>query len=167
MAIYKPARMANSEYKHRTIQRKETTTQLRILACFQSSRTVPSLINLMEVSRGTGKRGGLRVYAMHLMELSERSSAILMVHKARNNGLPFFNKEKATDTTQVVVAFEAFQQLSHVSIRPTTAISPAGSPAFGGTRCHPVRSGPPTSCSHPSTSGGGPTSRPGGGSSCG
>ncbi|XP_057802715.1 cation/H(+) antiporter 18-like [Salvia miltiorrhiza] len=124
IAIYKPARMATSEYKHRTIQRKESSTQLRILACFQSTRTVPTLINLMEVSRGTGKRGGLRVYAMHLMELSERSSAILMVHKARNNGIPFFNKDRATDSTQIVVAFEAFQQLSHVSIRPTTAISP-------------------------------------------
>lgn len=123
MAIYKPARLASSEYKHRTIERKESSTQLRILTCFQSSRTVPSLINLMEVSRGTGKRGGLRVYAMHLMELSERSSAILMVHKARNNGIPFFNKDHATDSTQIVVAFEAFQQLSHVSIRPTTAIS--------------------------------------------
>lgn len=124
MAIYKPARLANSEYKHRTIQRKETNTQLRILACFQSTRAIPSLINLMEVSRGTGKRGGLRIFAMHLMELSERSSAILMVHKARNNGIPFFNKERATDSNQIVVAFEAFHQLSQVSIRPTTAISP-------------------------------------------
>ncbi|KAH6783366.1 cation/H+ exchanger 18 [Perilla frutescens var. hirtella] len=124
MAIYKPARMAAMEYKHRTIQRKETNTQLRILSCFHTSRAIPSLINLMEVSRGMGKRGGLRVYAMHLMELSERPSAILMVHKARNNGIPFFNKERATDSNQIVVAFEAFQQLSHVSIRPTTAISP-------------------------------------------
>ncbi|KAG6391080.1 hypothetical protein SASPL_148829 [Salvia splendens] len=123
IAIYKPARVETAEYKHRTIQRKESNTQLRIMACFQSTRTLPTLINLMEVSRGTGRRGGLRVYAMHLTELSERSSAILMVHKARNNGIPFFSKEKATDSTQVVVAFEAFHQLSHVSIRPTTAIS--------------------------------------------
>ncbi|KAG6388254.1 hypothetical protein SASPL_153456 [Salvia splendens] len=124
LAIYKPARMATTEYKHRTIQRKETSTQLRILACFQSSRTVPTLINLMEISRGTGRSGRLRVYAMHLMELSERSSVILMVHKVKNNGIPFFNKEKAPDSTQVVVAFEAFHQLSHVSISPATEISP-------------------------------------------
>ncbi|KAI3468657.1 hypothetical protein Pfo_025320 [Paulownia fortunei] len=127
IAIYKPARLAKSEYKHRTIQRKEASTQLRLLTCFHSTRTVPTLINLMEVSRGTGKRGGLRVYAMHLTELSERSSAILMVHKARKNGLPFWNKGQDTDSNQIIVAFEAFQHLSQVSIRPTTAISPMSS----------------------------------------
>ncbi|KAL3818246.1 hypothetical protein ACJIZ3_004151 [Penstemon smallii] len=124
LAIYKPARMARSEYKHRTIQRKETSTQLRLLTCFQSTRTIPTLINLMEASRGTGKRGGLQVYAMHLMELSERSSAILMVHKARKNGMPLWRKSRDSNSNQVVVAFEALQHLDQVSIRPTTAISP-------------------------------------------
>ncbi|KAL3844525.1 hypothetical protein ACJIZ3_001928 [Penstemon smallii] len=127
LAIYKPARMARSEYKHRTIQRKQTSTQLRLLTCFHSTRSVPTLINLMEASRGTGKKGGLRVYAMHLMELSERSSAILMVHKARKNGMPFWNKGRDSDSNQIVVAFEALQHLNQVSIRPTTAISPMSS----------------------------------------
>ncbi|KAK4422547.1 Cation/H(+) antiporter 18 [Sesamum alatum] len=127
MAIYKPAQMAKMEYKHRTIQRKEADTQLRMLTCFHSTTHIPTLINLMEASRGQGKRGGLRVYAMHLMELSERSSAILMVHKARKNGLPFWSKGQNSDANQIVVAFEAFQHLSQVSIRPTTAISPLSS----------------------------------------
>jgi hypothetical protein len=60
---------------------------------------------------------------MHLMELTERSSAILMVHKVRKNGLPFWNKLQQSGNNQVVVAFEAFRQLSRVSIKPTTAIS--------------------------------------------
>lgn len=124
VAIYKPAQMTKLEYRYRTIQRKESDTQLRMLICFHSTRNIPTLINLMEVSRGTGKKGGLRVYAMHLMELSERSSAILMVHKARHNGLPFWNKVQNSDANQVVVAFDAFHHLSQVSIRPTTAISP-------------------------------------------
>lgn len=90
MGVYKPAKRVNKKnYKHRTIERKSLNTQLRILVCFHSSRNIPSIINLMESSRGTEKHGGLFVYAMHLMELSERSSAILMVHKARKNGLPF------------------------------------------------------------------------------
>ncbi|KAL6501747.1 Cation/H(+) antiporter 18 [Orobanche gracilis] len=123
IAAYKPARMTNQVYKHRTIQRRKPNTQLRLLTCFHSTRTIPTLINLMEISRGTGKNGGLRVYAMHLTELSERSSAILMVHKARKNGMPFWNKVQSTDSNEIVVAFETFQHLSHVSIRPTTAIS--------------------------------------------
>lgn len=124
MAVYKPAKKGSTTvYKHRTIERKNSNTQLRILACFHSSRNIPSIINLLEASRGTEKREGLCIYAMHLMELSERSSAILMVHKARRNGLPFWNKGLRSDSNQVVVAFEAFRQLSRVSVRPMTSIS--------------------------------------------
>ncbi|KAL7223384.1 hypothetical protein ACSBR1_024937 [Camellia fascicularis] len=121
MAIYKPARKA-APYKHRTVKRKDLGTELRLLACFHSTRNIPTMINLIESSRGTGNRGRLCVYAMHLMELSERSSAISMVHKARKNGLPFWNK-KRDDNDQMVIAFEAYQQLSSVIVRPMTAIS--------------------------------------------
>ena len=124
VAVYKPAkRMAKADHKYRTVERKDPNTQLRLLLCFHSARNIPSMLNLIEASRGTGKREGLCLYALHLMELSERSSAILMVHKARNNGLPFWNKVRNSNANHVV-AFEAFEQLSQVSIRPMTAISP-------------------------------------------
>ncbi|XVF51388.1 hypothetical protein PTKIN_Ptkin04bG0181200 [Pterospermum kingtungense] len=123
MAVYKPARRRNIDYKYRTIERKNTGTKLRILACFHSTRNIPSMINLLEASRGVDKREGLSVYALHLMELSERSSAILMVHKARKNGLPFWNKGQRSDSEHVVVAFEAFQQLSQVTVKSMTSIS--------------------------------------------
>ncbi|XP_058076201.1 cation/H(+) antiporter 19-like [Magnolia sinica] len=118
--IYKPARR-HSAHKHRTIQRSNPITELRILACFHSTRNIPTMINLLESSRGTRSRG-LIIYAMHLMKLSERPSAINMVNKARRNGLPFWNK-KRPDTDDMVVAFKAYQQLSHVTIRPMIAIS--------------------------------------------
>ncbi|XVE96008.1 hypothetical protein REPUB_Repub02eG0184600 [Reevesia pubescens] len=121
MAIYKPARKGEP-YKHRRIQRKDLDTELRVLACFHSTRNIPTLINLIESSRGIRKKGPLCVYAMHLMELSERSSAISMIHKARKNGLPFWNK-KREDQDQIVIAFEAYKLLSSVTVRPMTAIS--------------------------------------------
>ena len=124
-AVYKPAkRLSKAKYKYRTIERKDSNTQLRVLACFQNTRNIPTMINLIEASRGTEKKEGLCVYALHLMELTERSSAILMVHKARKNGLPFWNKGRYSDSNQVVVAFEAFRHLSRVFIRPMTSISP-------------------------------------------
>ncbi|XP_059650950.1 cation/H(+) antiporter 18-like [Cornus florida] len=124
MAVYKPAKRARrADYKHRTIERKNYNTQLRVLACFHSSRNIPSTLNLLEASRGVGRPEGLSVYALHLMELSERSSALLMVQKARRNGLPFWNKSQKSDSNCVVVAFEAFRQLSQVSVRPMTSIS--------------------------------------------
>ncbi|WCJ24029.1 Cation/H(+) antiporter 18 [Euphorbia peplus] len=124
VAIYKPAKRAlKGEYKYRTIERKDSNSELRILTCFHSSRNIPTMINVIEASRGTDKKQGLSVYALHLMELSERTSSILMVHKARKNGLPFWNRLQQSDSNEVVVAFEAFRQLSHVVIRPMTAIS--------------------------------------------
>ncbi|XP_059308789.1 cation/H(+) antiporter 18-like [Lycium ferocissimum] len=127
VSVYKPAKLAITKYKNRMIERKDMSKQLRILTCFHSTKNIPTMINLIESSRGTAKKEGLRVYAMHLMELSERSSAILMVHKARKNGLPFWKKGDVSDSNQIVVAFETFEHLSKVSIRPTTAISPMNS----------------------------------------
>ncbi|KAK4276046.1 hypothetical protein QN277_019038 [Acacia crassicarpa] len=124
IALYKPARKAKKDdYKYRTIEGKNPNSQLRVLSCFHSARSIPSMINLIESSRGTQKRDALCVYAMHLKEFSERSSSILMVQKARKNGLPFWNKSHHADSDHVIVAFEAYQQLSQVSVRPMIAIS--------------------------------------------
>ncbi|CAM0948792.1 unnamed protein product [Alopecurus aequalis] len=116
MAIYKPARPSAAPYKRHTIAGHDG--DLRVLACFNGYGNIPTLLNLVELSRGTGSR--LVVYAMHLVELSERSSAISMVHRTRRNAMPFFNKTSSSTTE---VAFEAFQQLSTVRVRPMTAIS--------------------------------------------
>ncbi|WJX60256.1 Cation/H(+) antiporter 18 [Trifolium repens] len=122
MAVYKrKARI--SDYKYKTIERKIADSQLRILVCFHGARNIPSVINLIETSRGIKKRDTLCVYAMHLKEFSERSSSILMVQKVRKNGLPFWNKGHRSDSDHVIVAFEAYQKLSQVCVRPMIAIS--------------------------------------------
>ncbi|XP_066356255.1 cation/H(+) antiporter 19-like [Miscanthus floridulus] len=122
MAIYKPARRT-VPYKRRTVECApgDADSELRVLACFHTNRHIPTLLNLVEATRGTARRR-LTMYAMHLVELSERSSAISLVQRARRDGMPFFNgKEQRTE--QVVVAFEAFQKLSSVRVRAMTAIS--------------------------------------------
>ncbi|MFS7936820.1 putative cation/H+ exchanger, sodium/solute symporter superfamily [Helianthus anomalus] len=129
IAVYKPAKkLTKSEYKHRTIYRKDfSTSPFRMFFTFHGIRNLPTIINLIEASRGTGKNETLTVHAMHLMELTERSSAILMAHKTRKNGSPFWKKGPKANSDQILVAFETFQQLSKVSIRPTTAISAVSS----------------------------------------
>jgi hypothetical protein len=111
--IYKPASKA-VPYKHSKIQRERPEDELRILACLHGMRKIPSIINLIEASRGI-RKPALRLYIIHLVELSERSSAIMMVHKARKNGLPFWNRNRSQQD-QIVVAFEAYEQLSRVTI---------------------------------------------------
>ncbi|CAN7109615.1 unnamed protein product [Brassica rapa subsp. narinosa] len=126
LAVYKPGKSSSKgDYNNRTIEETNRSNKpLRLMFCFQSIMNIPTIVNLIEASRGTNRKETLSVYAMHLMELSERSSAILMAHKVRKNGLPFWNKDKSGNSSDmVVVAFEAYQRLSRVSVRPMTAIS--------------------------------------------
>ncbi|KAL6336442.1 hypothetical protein AAG906_014614 [Vitis piasezkii] len=114
MTIYKPVRggpVDSSKY------------DLRILACVHGPGNVPSLISLIEATR-SAKKSQLKLYVMRLVELTERSSSIIMVQRARKNGFPFINRfRRGQSDDRVEVAFEAYGQLGRVSVRPTTAIS--------------------------------------------
>lgn len=122
MAIYKPARNP-TPYTRRTLEMEDSKDDLRILSCVHGMKNVAAMINLTEATRGMRKRT-LRLYILHLMELSERTSAIMIVQRARRNGRPFFNQSKHSDNKdQIVAAFETYEQLSKVTVRPMTAIS--------------------------------------------
>jgi hypothetical protein len=82
----------------------------------------------MEASRGTrrSKLTVLTMYAMHLVDLSERLSAISMGQRARRNGLPFSCRRWRDGGAEIVVAYEAFRRLRAVAVKPMTAISDLG-----------------------------------------
>ncbi|KAJ7520518.1 hypothetical protein O6H91_19G009000 [Diphasiastrum complanatum] len=122
MALYKPARAARP-YTQKKLDMGNSSDELRILACVHGIKNVPAIINLIEMTRGTSNNP-LRLYILHLVELSERSSAIMMVHRVRKNGRPFTNKNGTVE--HIVVAFEAFGHLQKVTVRPMTAISDFG-----------------------------------------
>ncbi|KAL1105609.1 hypothetical protein V6Z11_D04G144800 [Gossypium hirsutum] len=126
MAIYKPAR-GSSALTHRKLRdltnTDESKDELRILACLHGLGNVPSIITLIESTRST-KKSQLKLFIMHLVELTERSSSIILVHRARRNGLPFVNRlRRGVWHDRVTGAFQAYSQLGRVSVRPTTAIS--------------------------------------------
>lgn len=120
MAVYKPAR-SNS----RTSSNSGKKYELRILACVHGPGNISSLINLIESIRPT-KKDQLKLYIMHLVELTERSSSIVMVQRVRKNGFPFvsrFNYKVRAFHERVAVAFRAYGQMGQVIVRTTTAIS--------------------------------------------
>ncbi|MQL79435.1 hypothetical protein Taro_011872 [Colocasia esculenta] len=129
MAIYKPARPGRSSYNKRKLQRASSgeaaayPKELRILTCIRSPRDVPSMINLVESVRGGTKKSPLKLYILHLVELTERSSSIIMALGARRNGLPFWNPMKKDTRDPSLVAFQAYGQLGRVRVRPMTAVS--------------------------------------------
>ncbi|KAF8404351.1 hypothetical protein HHK36_009234 [Tetracentron sinense] len=121
-AIYKPARRF-VPYKRRTIQRSKPDAELRILACIHTPRNVPTIVNLLEASQPT-KKSPLCVYALHLVELTGRASAMLIVHNTRKSGRPAANRTQA-QSDHIINAFENYEQhTSNVSVQPLTAISP-------------------------------------------
>lgn len=132
MAIYKPARRMTAP-THRKLRdlsassdfSDDSRDKLRILACAHGQGNAPALISLVESIRSTKKSSTLKLFIMHLVELTERSSSIIMVQRVRKNGLPFFNRfRRGQWHDRVAGAFQAYRQLGRVSVRPTTAISP-------------------------------------------
>ncbi|CAN1135307.1 Cation/H(+) antiporter 20 [Linum perenne] len=129
MLIYKPARLGggNSGSPRRKLgdltATKESKDELRMLACVHGPGNVPSIITLVESIRST-KISQLKLFVMHLVELTERSSSIIMVRRVRKNGFPFFNRRRGEWHDRLSGAFQAYSQLGRVTVRPTTAISP-------------------------------------------
>jgi hypothetical protein len=114
MVLYKPARNP-IPYTHRKLDMDDSRNVLRILSCVHGMKNVPAMINLTEAMRGIPKHA-LRLYTLHLVELSERTSSILLVQRARRDGRPYFNQgNQDEDRDQVVVAFKTYGQLSKVT----------------------------------------------------
>ncbi|XP_024190171.1 cation/H(+) antiporter 20 [Rosa chinensis] len=128
MAIYKPYVVASQsesslERQNSPSKNPKKKKELLILACIHGPGSVPSLINLIESTGTSSENSLLKVYVMHLVELTDRSSSIMMVHKVRKNGLPFINRFCLGVARHIASAFEAYSQVGQVTILHTTAIS--------------------------------------------
>lgn len=126
MALYKPARNP-VPYIRRKLDMEDPKDDLRILSCVHGMKNVPAMINLTEATRGMRKRA-LRLYILHLMELSERTSSILIVQRARKDGRPYFNQRLPAED-QIGVAFETYGQLSKVQVSPLALSTPCSDDA--------------------------------------
>lgn len=120
--IYRPSKGFIS-YKRRTIQMSKKDAEFRVLVCIHTPRNVPTMINLLEASNPT-KKSPICIYVLHLVELTGRTSALLIVHNSRKPDHPALNRTEA-QSDHIINAFENFEQhASHVSVQPLTAISP-------------------------------------------
>ncbi|KAL0655582.1 hypothetical protein Bca4012_076166 [Brassica carinata] len=120
--LYKPVKRSVS-YKRRTIQQTKPDSELRVLVCVHTPRNVPTIINLLEASHPT-KRSRICIYVLHLVELTGRASAMLIVHNTRKSGKPALNRTQA-QSDHIINAFENYEQhAAFVAVQPLTAISP-------------------------------------------
>lgn len=114
-SIYCPNKRL-SKYKQRMIQKARPDAEFKILACFQSNRNVSGIINILDCSNAS-EESPLNVFALHLVELTGRASAVLIVHKP---------KDKNSYSEQIINSLETYANLNEqlVTIHPLTALSP-------------------------------------------
>ncbi|KAL1364698.1 hypothetical protein HN51_012829 [Arachis hypogaea] len=121
-AIYNPTKRVIS-YKRRTIQMSRKDEELKVLVCIHTPRNVPSIINLLDASNPT-KKSPICIYVLHLVELTGRTSALLIVHNSRKSDQPALNATQA-QSDHIINAFANYeQQASCVTVQPLTAMSP-------------------------------------------
>ncbi|RDX88111.1 Cation/H(+) antiporter 20, partial [Mucuna pruriens] len=101
----------------------KATNELRVLACVHGPNNSPSIINLMESIRST-KKSSLKVFIMHLVEFTERSSSIILAQNANKNGSLSFNRSSRVEwLDQLYRAFQVHSPLGQVSVLSKTTIS--------------------------------------------
>ncbi|XP_022770058.1 cation/H(+) antiporter 15-like [Durio zibethinus] len=113
------------QYNRRSLEKSIPDAPFRVLACVHSTRNLSGLINLLQISNAT-RNSPIIVFAVHLVELAGRASAMIIFHDksktadAGNNA----TREKA-EAEQIVNAFESFENDNHaVTVQPLTAVSP-------------------------------------------
>ncbi|XP_020114323.1 cation/H(+) antiporter 15 [Ananas comosus] len=127
-AVHHPVRRLLG-YKRRNLQRSKPDAELRMLVCVHTTRNVPSIISLLDLSNPT-KRSPIFVYALHLVELTGRASNMLVVHNTavKHHRRPSSKSSAAGSHAQndhIFAAFESYEQhAGGVSIQTLTTVSP-------------------------------------------
>ncbi|MCO5584269.1 hypothetical protein L7F22_038193 [Adiantum nelumboides] len=120
MALYKPARNL-VPYKRRMLympnEKALADLDIWLLACVHGMPNVDAIINLVEATRDTC-RHPLHMFILHLLEFSERPLSIMKVQRVRHNGHPIWDQQHH-DVDNIVVSFEAYEELSKVMVCPT------------------------------------------------
>ncbi|CAL9146675.1 unnamed protein product [Musa hybrid cultivar] len=128
LEIFHKTSRSRAAYKRRNLQQCRPDTELRMVACVYTARNVPSIISLLQMSNPT-KRSPVFVYVVHLLELTGRGAAMMIVHQASSK----HTQEKvgskssgcALQADQIIAPFQSYeQQAGGVSVQWVTAVSP-------------------------------------------
>ncbi|CAI9105946.1 OLC1v1004983C2 [Oldenlandia corymbosa var. corymbosa] len=107
ISLYRPSKN-QIPYKRRTIQKAKSDEELRVLACIYDTKNVPSIINLLDVSNST-QRSPISIFVLHLIELTGRASAMLVIHTSNRSGPRNNLSYVEAQTDQIASAFDNFE----------------------------------------------------------
>ncbi|XP_020198260.1 cation/H(+) antiporter 15-like [Aegilops tauschii subsp. strangulata] len=121
--VYRPSRRLVG-YKRRNLQRIRHDSELRMLACVHTTRNVPSVLSLLELSNPS-KRSPIFIYALHIIELTGRASNMLAAAAASSSSRTSSSSALPATTEHIFNAFENYERLTGgVSIQTLAAVSP-------------------------------------------
>ncbi|KAH7302254.1 hypothetical protein KP509_23G062500 [Ceratopteris richardii] len=121
MAFYKPARNPTS-HAHRNLEGSyKNNDEIRVLACVYGTRSIPALLNLVEACRVADNEKQVRLFPLHLTELSERTLSIMNLCRATSE--EFILTEITNTDDAVSVAFDAYSRISKVTVKLTSIVS--------------------------------------------
>ncbi|KAH7285783.1 hypothetical protein KP509_33G045800 [Ceratopteris richardii] len=123
-ALYKPARDP-VPYIHRKLEGVQKD-QLRILACVHGTRAIPAVLNLVEACKATSKKKPLKLFAMHMVELTERTSSIMTLSRAVSMQNERTLHTSFSNIDNIFVAFEAYGRIAKIPVRLLSVVSELG-----------------------------------------
>ncbi|KAL1806663.1 hypothetical protein ACET3Z_029731 [Daucus carota] len=113
----------NMPYTRKTIEKAKSVEELRVLACVHKFNNVPSIISVLEAANAT-QQSPIKVYALQLVELIGRASAMLVVHNSRKISSKNPTKEEA-QTDDIISAFDNYElRCDGVNVQALTSRCP-------------------------------------------
>ncbi|GMJ14194.1 cation/hydrogen exchanger 15, CATION/H+ EXCHANGER 15 [Hibiscus trionum] len=125
--IYKRSNLF-AKYSSRTIQDTKPEDELQFLVCAHSYSDVPGMLKLLDVSHDS-QRNNMTVFTLHLVELANQPSTMLIVHDSHGSRLQdSANTPRDYDSSEadrIVTAFTEFVNVTpNILIQSLTIVSP-------------------------------------------
>lgn len=119
--IYKP-RQLYKQNKLRTIQNLKVEAEVKILACVHNPRQATGMINILEASNAI-KPSRLRIFALHLVEITGNTAALLAAHINTQSGSQTLT-DSEQDLENITITFKDYaEQNENISVDILAAVS--------------------------------------------
>ncbi|EOA28765.1 hypothetical protein CARUB_v10024997mg [Capsella rubella] len=120
---YKPKKKL-AFYKNRTIQKHKGESELGVLTCVHVFPNVSGITNLLQLSNPT-KKSPLNVFAIHLVELTGRTTASLLIMNDEAKPKANFSERVRAESDQIAEKFAALEvDNDGILVQTITAVSP-------------------------------------------
>ncbi|KAK1261563.1 Cation/H(+) antiporter 1 [Acorus gramineus] len=114
------------KYMSMGLEFQKPESEVRILACVHGPRELPTMVGLIEASRGTDPtKTPLAAYVMHLVRLTQKMATTMLYHQQEDHRMDDNDEDElgGDDARQINTAIDAFTMENGITVRQVTAVS--------------------------------------------